>query len=117
MAHALAVRAGLPIATLALIAGCTQPTDADPLTGQPPPSTPTETQAIAADLVPAADTRLGHFPPFPDEPLPGSVTASLQAVLDQAVAEESFAGRRPLWSWPAREAGRAPREWIGTEAP
>jgi CubicO group peptidase (beta-lactamase class C family) len=93
MTHALAVRAaGLATATLALIAGCASPTDADPVTEEPQPPTPTETSAVAADPVPAADTRLGDFRPFPDEPLPGSVSASLQAVLDQAVAEDIVRG-------------------------
>jgi D-alanyl-D-alanine carboxypeptidase len=87
MTHALAVKAGLATATVALIAGCASRTDADPMTEERTPPTPTETSAVAADLVPAADTRLGDFPPFPDEQLPGSVAASLQAVLDQAVAE------------------------------
>ena len=92
MTPALAVRAGLAVATFALIAGCTSPTDADPVTDETTAPTPTETSAAAADLVPAADTRLGRFPPFPKPQLPGSVAASLQAVLDQAIANDIVRG-------------------------
>lgn len=86
MTYALAVRAGLATATLVLGAGCTTSTDANPVTEESPPTKPGETSAVATDLLPAADTGLGHFPAFPKAHLPDSVAASLQAVLDQAVA-------------------------------
>jgi CubicO group peptidase (beta-lactamase class C family) len=92
MTLAFAVRAGLATATLVLAAGCTTSTDADPVTEEPPPTASGETSAAAADLVPAADTRLGHFPAFPEAQLPDSVAASLQAVLDQAVAHHIVRG-------------------------
>jgi D-alanyl-D-alanine carboxypeptidase len=57
-----------------------------------PPSTAGETSAVAADLVPAADTRLGHFPAFPEAQLPESVAASLQAELDEAVTNNIVRG-------------------------
>jgi D-alanyl-D-alanine carboxypeptidase len=80
-------RAGLATTTLVLITGCTSSTGEDPGSAQASPSASTETSAAASALLPAANTRLGHFPAFPEAKLPDSIAASLQAVLDQAVAD------------------------------
>jgi D-alanyl-D-alanine carboxypeptidase len=77
MRRELLVRAGLSAATLVLIAGC---------------SPSTETASTDADLVPAVSTGLGQFPAFPETHLPESLAASLQAVLDQAVADDVIRG-------------------------
>ena len=87
MTLASAARAGLATTTLMLITGCTPSTEEDPEPVQASPAASAETSAAAAALLPAAITRLGHFPPFPKGILPDSVATSLQAVLDQAVAE------------------------------
>jgi len=87
MTPALAVRAGLATTALVLITGCTSSTTEDPESARPTPTTSAETSAAAADPLPAISTRLGNFPAFPEAQLPDSVAASLQAVLDQAVAD------------------------------
>jgi CubicO group peptidase (beta-lactamase class C family) len=87
MTLASAARAGLATTTLVLITGCTSSTDEDPESAQASPSALAETSAAASALLPAANTRLGHFPAFPEAQLPDSIAASLQAVLDQAVAD------------------------------
>ena len=92
MTLAFAVRAGLATTTLVLITGCTTSTDEDPESARGLTPASAETSAAAADLLPAADTRLGHFPAFPKAQLPDSVAASLQAVLDQAVADDIVRG-------------------------
>lgn len=92
MTLALAVRAGLATTTLVLITGCTSSTDEDPESAQASPSASPETRAATSALLPAADTRLGHFPAFPEAQLPDSMAASLQAVLDQAVADDIVRG-------------------------
>src|SRR5688572_1183194 len=87
MTLALAVRAGLATTALVLITGCTSSTGEDPESARPTPTTSADTSAAAADPLPAISTRLGNFPVFPEAQLPDSVAASLQAVLDQAVAD------------------------------
>jgi D-alanyl-D-alanine carboxypeptidase len=83
----LAARAGLATTILVLIAGCATSTDADPESAEATPTTSAGTSAAAADLLPAVSTGLGSFPAFPEAHLPDSIAASLQAVLDQAVAD------------------------------
>ncbi len=57
------------------------------------PSSPaTEPSDAPADASPARTYSLGGFPPFPDEPLPGSIAVSLQAALDATVEEGEFSG-------------------------
>jgi D-alanyl-D-alanine carboxypeptidase len=92
MTLAIAVRAGLATTTLVLITGCTSSTDEGPESAQASPSASPETRAATSALLPAADTRLGHFPAFPEAQLPDSMAASLQAVLDQAVADDIVRG-------------------------
>src|SRR5688572_23010164 len=91
MTFALAARAGLATATLVLIGGCTTSADEDPGPAESVPTTPAETSAVA-DPLPTVSTRLGDFPAFPDAQLPDSVAGALQAVLDQAVADDIVRG-------------------------
>jgi D-alanyl-D-alanine carboxypeptidase len=72
-----------------LIAGC----------GASPESPPTSAKATGVDAgttTPGPQRspidRLRHFPEFPQRPLPETVAASLQAVLDGAVEEGTFRG-------------------------
>jgi D-alanyl-D-alanine carboxypeptidase len=92
MSGRYAVRAGCATTLLVLVAGCTTPPGKDPEQVEATPATSGETGAAASDLVPAVSTRLGHFPAFPEEHLPDSVAASLQAVLDRAVADDIVRG-------------------------
>ena len=92
MSLALKVRAGLATTTLLLMPGCTSSTDEDPVTGESNAAMSAETSAAAADVLPAISTRLGHFPAFPEAQLQESVAASLQAALDQAVADDVVRG-------------------------
>ena len=62
---------------------CTGPSD--------PAPTPRETTADAASG-PSRTYALGEFPPFPDEPLPGSTVEALQAALDAGVEDGTFTG-------------------------
>ena len=62
------------------------------MSAQATPTASAETSAAAAALLPAVSTRLGHFPAFPEGRLPDSVATSLQAVLDQAVADDVVRG-------------------------
>jgi hypothetical protein len=42
------------------------------------------------DTTPARTYALGEFPPFPDEPLPGSTAGALQAALDATIEDGTF---------------------------
>ena len=85
-----------------LIAGCTassepRPTAAEPTSAVGASTTPADpiSTADAGPPIPSPHppvTSLGDFPQFPPGPLPESVAASLQAVLDGAVEEGTFAG-------------------------
>jgi CubicO group peptidase (beta-lactamase class C family) len=81
------VRAGIATTILVLLAGCTTAADGDPSSPENAPSSSAGTSATAADLLPPVSTRLGAFPAFEKRRLRDSVAASLQAVLDQAVAD------------------------------
>ena len=92
MTLAFAVRAGLATTTLVLITGCTSSTDEDHESAQATPSDSAETSAAASAVLPAVSTGLGSFPAFPTRNLSVSVAASLQTVLDQAVADDIVRG-------------------------
>ncbi len=72
------------------------------------PSAPADRSASAAasPSPSAAMSRLGAFPPVPDDPLPAEITAALQAVLDTevdplhapAIAAAVIDGRRGTWT-------------------
>jgi D-alanyl-D-alanine carboxypeptidase len=78
MRHTLPARAALCASTLVLGAGCSPPTEADPVADEP--------------TVTAVRAGLGQFPAFPEAQLPSSLAASLQDVLDQAVEEGTVRG-------------------------
>lgn len=82
----LAARTGLATTILVLIMGCA------PLTGEDPESASAKASAAVTDRLPAVSTGLGDFPAFPEAHLPDSIAASLQAVLDQAVADDIVRG-------------------------
>lgn len=92
MSLEFAVRAGLATTILVLIAGCATSTDEDPESAEATPPVSAKTGATAAGLLPAVSTGLGDFPAFPEGHLPDSTAASLQAVLDQAVADDIVRG-------------------------
>lgn len=92
MTLAAAARAGVATTTLVLITGCTSTTDEDPDAAQTSPTASAEPSAAASAVLPAVRTGLGSFPAFPTGRLPVSVAASLQAVLDQAVADDIVRG-------------------------
>jgi len=56
-----------------------------------PPNTPPEGNADPGPDAPRTYA-LGEFPPFPDEPLPGSTVEELQAALDAVVEDGAFTG-------------------------
>jgi D-alanyl-D-alanine carboxypeptidase len=85
-------RAGLATTILVLIAGCATWTDEGPESAEATPTASAETSTTAADLVPAVSTGLGNFPAFPEAHLPDSIAASLQGVLDRAVADDIVRG-------------------------
>jgi len=73
-----------------LIAGCSPSPEA-----RPTPAAPTSEVAAgttAPSPHPSQTVTLGEFPAFPKGPLPESVAASLQAVLDGAVEQGTFLG-------------------------
>jgi CubicO group peptidase (beta-lactamase class C family) len=72
-----------------LIAGCS-PSPEGPTPAEPTSEVATGTTAPSPQ--PAPTFTLGDFPAFPKGPLPESVAASLQAVLDGAVEQGTFLG-------------------------
>lgn len=57
------------------------------------PSAPATDPSVGeATASPARTLALGEFPPFPDEPLPGSTAVALQAALDATVEEGELNG-------------------------
>ena len=72
-----------------LIAGCS-PSLEDPTPAEPTSEVATGTTAPSPQ--PSPTFTLGNFPAFPKGPLPESVAASLQAVLDGAVEQGTFLG-------------------------
>jgi hypothetical protein len=72
-----------------LIAGCS-PSPEGPTPAEPTSEVATGTTAPSPQ--PSPTFTLGDFPAFPKGPLPESVAASLQAVLDGAVEQGTFGG-------------------------
>jgi CubicO group peptidase (beta-lactamase class C family) len=72
-----------------LIAGCS-PSPEGPTPAEPTSEVATGTTAPSPQ--PSPIVTLGDFPAFPKGPLPESVAASLQAVLDEAVEQGPFLG-------------------------
>ena len=77
-------------AMAALIAGCSASPEARPTPAEPTSEVAAGTTAPSPQPSPTAT--LGDFPAFPKGPLPESVAASLQAVLDGAVEQGTFLG-------------------------
>ena len=108
MPLAPAVRVGWATATLVLIRGARRRPTRTP-NGESK-ATSAETSTAAAHVLPAISTRLGHFPAFPQAQLQDPVAASLQAALDNAVADGIVRGATAAvivagsGSWPERPA-------------
>ena len=73
-----------------LIAGCSPSPEARPTPAEPTSEVAAGTTAPSPH--PSQTVTLGEFPAFPKGPLPESVAASLQAVLDGAVEQGTFLG-------------------------
>jgi CubicO group peptidase (beta-lactamase class C family) len=73
-----------------LIAGCSASPEARPRPAEPTSEVAEGTTALSPQ--PSPTVTLGEFPEFPKGPLPESVAASLQAVLDEAVEQGTFLG-------------------------
>jgi D-alanyl-D-alanine carboxypeptidase len=73
-----------------LIAGCSPSPEARPTPAEPTSEVAAGTTAPSPQ--PSPTVTLGEFPEFPKRPLPESVVASLQAVLDEAVEQGTFLG-------------------------
>jgi D-alanyl-D-alanine carboxypeptidase len=73
-----------------LIAGCSASPGSSPTSAEPTSKVVAGTTALSPQ--PSPTVTLGEFPEFPKGPLPESVAASLQAVLDEAVERGPFLG-------------------------
>jgi CubicO group peptidase (beta-lactamase class C family) len=73
-----------------LVAGCSASPEARPRPAEPTSEVAAGTTAPSPQ--PSPTVTLGEFPAFPKGPLPESVAASLQAVLDGAVEQGTFLG-------------------------
>jgi D-alanyl-D-alanine carboxypeptidase len=78
------------LAILAVVGVACDPSGPAARSSQTPATGPSD--APATDTGPSRAYALGEFPPFPDEPLPGSTAEAMQAALDSAVEVGGFEG-------------------------
>ena len=79
------------MAVLLPLAACDRG-DEGPAQDHPSSTTASETASNAEEDAASRTYALGEFPPFPDEPLPGSTAEALQATLEAAVEDGTFIG-------------------------